>query len=141
MSFNCDVTCHFPIAMRFEDNSNPNEKWQIFKDELLSRDVYLRDLYLHTPSGCTKRHLHHVADLSTLNFIFAREDYHAPKSCEVVMDVDEVRILNAIDDSMWEKIRCINVDAVFECPEVKDIVPKSYRRTQRGTALRFVQRS
>ena len=35
MSFNCDVTCHFPIAMRFEDNSNPNEKWQIFKDEFL----------------------------------------------------------------------------------------------------------
>jgi FkbM family methyltransferase len=239
---NFRALCRFPLV-----HEHP---WEIFKDELLSRDVYPRDLHLRTPLGRTKIRLHHVADLSTLNLIFAREDYYAPKPCEVVIDVGaniglsalyflsrnqqthvyayepapptfkklednlapyaqsvslkqcavsdfngtatlgleasgvysaldleseekvevecidimtilhevlakhkridvlkldceghEVRILNAIDDSMWEKIRCINVDAVFECPEVKDIVPKSYRRTQRGTALRFVQRS
>lgn len=234
--------CRFPLVYA--------QPWEIFKDELLSRDVYPRSIQIRTPVGKISVRLHHIADLSTLNLIFAREDYFVPKSCAVVVDVGaniglsslyflsrnqkphvyayepapptfnklqgnlvnyadsvtlkqcavsdfsgsvlmgleesgvysaigldaknqvevecvdimsvleevlskhaiidvlkldceghESRILKAIEEPMWKRIRCINVDAVFDCPEVKYLVPKTFKHTQRGTALRFVQRA
>ena len=238
---NYRALCRFPLVHE--------EPWRIFKDELLSRHVYPRTLGLRTPIGKISVRLHHVADLSTLNLIFSREDYLAPADSKVVLDVGaniglsalyflsrnpdahvyayepapptftklvdnlapfeqrvslksaavsdfrgsailgleesgvysaidrpaseqveveclhimdvledilsqhghidilkldceghEGRILQAIDDSIWSRIGCINVDAVFDCPEVKEFVPSSYRMSQRGTALRFVQK-
>ena len=38
MSFNCSVICIFPVAMRFEDCSDPNQRWAVFLEEFLASE-------------------------------------------------------------------------------------------------------
>jgi len=49
MSYNCDNICFFPISMRFENNKNPNEEWQKFKEEFLKLESkaldYTKDVF------------------------------------------------------------------------------------------------
>ena len=43
MSFNCSVICIFPVAMRFEDCSDPNQRWPVFLEEFLASEPQALD--------------------------------------------------------------------------------------------------
>ena len=43
MSFNCWGSCFFPVAMRFEDCSDPNERWDVFLEEFLALESQALD--------------------------------------------------------------------------------------------------
>ena len=43
MSFNCWGSCFFPVAMRFEDCSDPNKRWDVFLEEFLALESQALD--------------------------------------------------------------------------------------------------
>ena len=43
MSFNCWGSCFFPVAMRFEDCSDPNQRWGVFLEEFLAQESQALD--------------------------------------------------------------------------------------------------
>ena len=58
----------------------------IFYRELFSKGGYPTTVVIRTPIGPRTVHLYHYEDLSTLNSIFCRHDYAAPRPLETVVD-------------------------------------------------------
>jgi FkbM family methyltransferase len=55
--------------------------------EILSLGSYPRKMGIKTPMGRQEVTLYSVADFSTLNLVFCRQDYLAPKPFETVVDI------------------------------------------------------
>jgi FkbM family methyltransferase len=72
------------IPRFFEVHHRP---FRVMIDDVFSRGAYPRTLGIKTPTGPLTARLYSAADLSTLNLVFCRQDYLAPRGMKVAVDV------------------------------------------------------
>jgi FkbM family methyltransferase len=84
-------------------------------EEISSSGTYPRSVKINTPIGNTEISLYSVADFSTLNLVFCRQDYYTPKNIKVVIDIGS----NIGTSAMYWLTR--NQDSIVHCYEPSPI--------------------
>jgi FkbM family methyltransferase len=79
-----DVNSYLSVPRFFYVHEKP---LQAVMEELFSSGDYPRNLKVNTPIGTASVSLYSVSDFSTLNLVFCRQDYYAPKHIKTVVDI------------------------------------------------------